>query len=127
MNAACVPSGDVTESGGVRSSGASAGRHAAPPVSHVQRRSPKPNGIDCPSAEYSNVANGRSSAEYFASAAFDSAAATRSWSKARARVRAAGSTSTNSWPPATSLRYQNRPSASHVGRTVAPATSESVL
>ena len=51
MNAARVPSGDVTESGGAAFFGFAVPVHAAPPTSHVQRRSPTSNAIAVPSAE----------------------------------------------------------------------------
>ena len=57
------------------------------------------------------------------SIASDSARARASWSNARVLDFFAGSTTTNSVPCGTSLRYQKRLPSTQLGRTDAPNTS----
>src|SRR5262249_40575258 len=65
--------------------------------------------VRSPSANENRV-NGRVSGVEVAPLALDSAAASRSWSKARFFASVAASTTMNSWPPLTDRRYQNRAS-----------------
>ena len=125
MNAARVLSGEYTALRSGSRRGAALQRVAG--RSQVQRRVRASNPTDLPSGARSNWLNGRWNASSVVSAARERAAARAAWSKARARVRFAGSTSTNSKPCGIATRYQNRPLASHVGRTPVPNTSGVVL
>ncbi len=117
MNAALVLSGDTTAVRGARARRPVSAAHRAPRASHVQRRPAASNTIARRSAENANCVNGRWNGSYVVSDARESAAASATWSKARARVRRPGSTMTNSLPSGIALRYQNRSPASQVGRT----------
>ena len=76
-----------------------------------------------PSDESSIVWNGSFFASTVVPETVASAAARRSWSKARTRVFFTGSTSMNSPPSPVELRYVKRSSGSHVAFTVPPTTS----
>ncbi len=128
MNAALAPSGARTSLRSCR---------AAPPVRSgctAQRAAPgshtyvaESTATRIPPGTTSKLVNGRANGLTSLPVAWESPRARASWSKARARVFFAGSTTTNSVPSAKVFRYQKRSPSSQVGRTAPPRTSGFML
>jgi hypothetical protein len=127
MYAAHRPSGEVTDAGGDAGAAASccdgSGTHVYAAMSHCQRR-PAAMTVTCrPSRDRSNVVNGSRAASTASPTTVPSAAASRAASNTGVRVRRAGSTMMKSAPAGVVVRYQNRPSGSHVTGPGTPLTS----